>query len=286
MNLDPRTIAAAALGRDPGPLTKAESLSNQVYLGADVVVKLCDRHTRLSREATLTRHLPAGITAPLLASGQQDDGYYACYTRLPGKSPTMADIDAATARTLAAQAIDTLDRLHDWSPPAEALPTLREDIDHGGFTTREALQEAVDRLRIDRLGDVPQHLLDGLHAIAADAPARAATTVPVHADCFWDNWLANGHTVTALLDFEWARFGTPMDDWFFLIRFSGQHLADVLDLVAETTSTPKDVLRAECEAREAHFLAYDLHYALEHEPRMAADRLRDLEQLIVDHRWW
>jgi aminoglycoside phosphotransferase (APT) family kinase protein len=281
MNVDPRTIAAAALGRDPGPLTKADSRSNQVYLGADVVVKLNDRHTRLSREVALTPHLPAGITAPLLASGQQDDVRYACYTRLPGSPPSMDAIDTKTARTLAAQAIDKLDRLHDWTPPAEAVPTLREYLDHGGFTSRESLQQEIDRLR----DKVPQHLVDGLNAIAKDAPERAKTTVPVHADCFWDNWLANGDTVTALLDFEWARFGDPMDDWFFLIRFSGPHLAGVLDLVAETTSTPKDVLRTECAAREAHFLAYDLRYALEQEPAMVAGRLRDLEELIVGRHW-
>jgi hypothetical protein len=48
----------------------------------------------------------------------------------------------------------------------------------------------------------------------------------------------------------------------------------------------QDVLRTECEAREAHFLAYDIRYALEQEPAMLADRLRDLEQLIVGRHWW
>jgi aminoglycoside phosphotransferase (APT) family kinase protein len=277
MNLDPRSIAGAALGRDPGPLAKASSRSNQVYLGTDIVVKLNDRHTRLSREIALTPYLPAGITAPLLASGQQDGVTYACYTRLPGSPPRMDDIDAKTARTLAVQAIDTLERLHDWTPPAEALPTLREDFDHGGFTSKDALQQEIDRLK-----DVPRHLVDSLNAIAGNAPERAKTTVPVHADCFWDNWLSNGDTVTALLDFEWARFGEPMDDWFFLIRFSGRHEADVLDLVAEATSTPKDVLRTECEAREAYFVAYDLN----HEPDLAAERLAGLEELVVGRHWW
>jgi hypothetical protein len=59
----------------------------------------------------------------------------------------MDAIDAKTARTLAAQAIDKLERLHDWTPPPEALPTLREDLDHGGFTGREALQQEIDRLK-------------------------------------------------------------------------------------------------------------------------------------------
>jgi hypothetical protein len=281
-----RTIATAALGRDPGPLTAIDSLSHDVFVGADVVVKITDGHTRLSREIALAPHLPDGITAPLLASGRHENLRYACYTRMPGKAPGMGlpDVDARTALALAEQAIEWLDRLHDWAPPAEAVPTLGEPLDHGGFTGREALEEEIDRLNV--LGNVPRHLLDGLAAIAKDAPEQAQTTVPVHADCFWGNWLADGDTLTALLDFEWARFGEPMDDWFFLIRFSGPHLADVLDLVADATATPKAVLSAGCELREANFLATDLRVALERNPKMAAGNIRDLEQLFADRHWW
>jgi len=70
----------------------------------------------------------------------------------------------------------------------------------------------------DRDGMVPRRLLDGLTEIAERAPLRAQAVVPVHADCHWGNWLAHGQRVTALLDFEWARFGEPVDDWFFLAR--------------------------------------------------------------------
>src|SRR4051794_28611931 len=66
-----RAIATAALGRDPGPMAIAESLSHYVYVGSDVVVKLidADRPTRLDREIALAPHLPTGLTAPLLDSG-------------------------------------------------------------------------------------------------------------------------------------------------------------------------------------------------------------------------
>src|SRR5687768_14035571 len=66
------TIAAAILGRDPGPMVTAASMSHYVYLGADVVVKIVDAggHTRLDREIALAPHLPAGLGAPLLASGR------------------------------------------------------------------------------------------------------------------------------------------------------------------------------------------------------------------------
>jgi thiamine kinase-like enzyme len=79
---------------------------------------------------------------------------------------------------------------------------------------------------------VSRRLLAGLTAIAEQAPPNARAVVPVHADCHWGNRLASGHRLTAPLDFEWARFGEPADDWFFLARLSGPHMEMVLDVIA------------------------------------------------------
>ncbi|MFE4632629.1 hypothetical protein ACFRJ1_04505 [Streptomyces sp. NPDC056773] len=293
-----RAIAAAALGRDPGPMAAAESSSHQVYVGPDAVVKLIDSasHTRLDRETALAPHLPAGLTAPLLGSGvhrlETGEVRYACYARVPGTAPGMGmpGADAATARALAGEAVERLGRLHQWVPAGPADRTLREVPDHGGFTGRAVLLADVEGLAAaDRNGTVPSRLLDGLRTIAEHAPAQARTDVPVHADCHWDNWLARGRSVTALLDFEWARFGEPLDDWFFLARFSGPHMETVLDVIARATGTPPEALRAGCEVREAAHLAADLRLALEHpgvHTGMAADRLRSLEELVVGRYWW
>ena len=132
-------------------------------------------------------------------------------------------------------------------------------------------------------------LIDGLTAIADRAPLAAQTVVPVHADCHWGNWLARDGIVTALLDFEWARFGEPADDWFFLARFSGPHVDVVLDVIADATATRQETLRAQCEVREAAHLASDLRSGLERPgPRagMIADRLRALAELIDGRYWW
>ncbi|HEY0936887.1 MAG TPA: hypothetical protein VGD91_24525, partial [Trebonia sp.] len=55
-----RAVTLAAPGRDPGPMVVAESSSHDVYVGADVVVKLidADRHSRLDREITLVPSCP------------------------------------------------------------------------------------------------------------------------------------------------------------------------------------------------------------------------------------
>ncbi|QWF83303.1 phosphotransferase family protein [Amycolatopsis sp. CA-230715] len=294
MDADARAIAEVALGRDPGPMDAAESKSHRVYVGADLVVKIIDAtgHQRLDREIALAPHLPDGLTAPLLASGRHTLGRreirYACYPRVPGTAPGIGLPSAtnSTARLLAEQAVQQLTALHGWTPTGRAEETLAETLDHGGFVGKDALVAEIDTLTaLDRNGVVPRRVLDGLTAIAERAPSHARTAVPVHADCHWGNWLADDRTVTALLDFEWARFGDPVDDWVFLAGFSGPHLQTVLDVITEATATSPDVLRAECEVRQAAYLTTDLRDALE-SPGTPADVLSDLDELITGRIWW
>jgi hypothetical protein len=293
-----REIAEAALGRDPGPMTAVASSSHHVYVSSDVVVKIIDAaaHSRLDREIALAPHLPAGLTAPLLSSGLRRLGTRevrcACYARVPGAAPGMGlpGVDGVTARLLAEAAVRRLGVLHSWMPAGQAAQTLREPLDHGGFVSQAALFAGIENVAaLDRYGTVARQLLDGLMAIAERAPLHARTVVPVHADCHWGNWLARDRSVTAMLDFEWARFGEPADDWFFLARFSGPHMETVLDVIARATTTPPKTLRSQCEVRDAAYLASDLRAGLERPGApagMVADRLRGLEELIAGHYWW
>ncbi len=293
-----REIAMAALGRDPGPMTGTASDSHHVYLGPDVVVKVIDAagHSRLDREIALVPSLPAGLTAALLSSGRHQLGTrevrYACYTRIPGTAPGMGlpGADRATARLLAKQAVQRLGLLHSWMPAGEAEQTLRAPLDHGGFVSQAALLAEIGNLAsLDRDQVIARDLLDGLTAIAEHAPSRARIVVPVHADCHWGNWLARDRSVTALLDFEWARFGEPADDWFFLARFSGPHLETVLGVIAAETTTSLDSLRTACEVREAAHISADLRIALGRPgfpAGLGAERLRGLEALIIGRHWW
>lgn len=286
-----REIVEAALGGDPGPLRRASSISpNQVFVGEDVVVKVihADGHRGVSREIALVPMLPAGITAPLLASGEHEGLRYACFARMPGASPGLhlPHTDAATARRLASQAVERLERLHTWRPDADSKATLTEELHHGGFTGRERFREDLERLRhADRDGVVPARVLDGLSEIAERAPDRVEAAVPVHGDCDWENWLADGDTITALLDFEWARLAEPADDWFFLIRFSGPHMGAVLDVVTEHTGIPDDELRAACEVREASYVISDVRLTLEgHSAGVGS--ISDLVEIVDGRCWW
>jgi Phosphotransferase enzyme family len=290
-------IAAATLGRDPGPMSTAASMSHYVYIGSDIVVKIVDAagHTRLDLEIALAPHLPTGLGAPLLASGRYQldtcDVRYACFTRMPGASPgvDLPGVDTATARRLAEQAVQRLTDLHNWTPSVDVDQTLRGSLRHEGFVSRAALVTEIEGIAAaNRDAIVPRHLIDGLTAIAQRAPVSARTEVPVHADSDWGNWLADDKTVTTLLDFERARFGEPADDWVLLALTSGPHLEIVLDAIAQATSISPEALRAECEVRHATFNAEDIHLGLQQPdvPVWMANRIRDLEGLVVGRRWW
>jgi hypothetical protein len=290
-------IAAAILGRDPGPMTAAASMSHYTYIGSDVVVKIIDAngHTRLDREIALAPHLPVGMGARLLASGRsQSETYdvrYACFSRMPGASPGLGlpGVRAGTARLWAEQAVQRLNDLHHWKPIGDAEQLLETSPVHEGFVSRAGLVTDIERVAAaDRDAVIPSHLMDGLMAIADRAPLHLCADVPVHADGDWSNWLADDHGITALLDFEFARLGEPADDWVLLAVTSGPHLDIVLDAIAQATTTAPETLRAACELRDAAFIAEDLRVALEQPeiPASAVNRIGDLEGLVVGRRWW
>jgi hypothetical protein len=290
-------IAAVATGRDPGPMSIVASMSHYVCVGSDVVVKLIDAegHDRLDLEIALAPHLPPGLGAQLLASGRGQwytiDVRYACFARVPGGPPGvgLSAVDAKTVQRWAEQAVQRLDALHSWQPSPRVGRALRESPVHEGFISRQALLDQIQGMvTADRNAVIPSHLIDGLLAIAGHAPQHARADVPVHADCDWGNWLADEHDLTALLDFERARFGEPADDWVLLAATSGPHLAAILDVIADATDTEMEALRAACELRDATFITHDIHaaLALPEVPPWMLSRVGHLERLVVGRRWW
>lgn len=293
-----RSIGEGALGADPGRMDQVPSASHQVFVGSAVVVKIiaATEHTRLDREVAVARDLPVGLSAPVLAHGRYriggEDLRYACLARVPGASPGMglAGVDRPTALGWAHQAVQQLQRLHDWVPTEPTAAIVAEPLEHGGFVSRSQLLEELQAVRIlDREQIMARPVRDVLVAIADRAPERAEQVVPVHADCHWGNWLVHGKSVTALLDFEWARFGEPAEDWMFLSRFSGLHRQTVLTVVAEVTGTSLATLRAACEVREVAYLISDLRLKLQDPHRMTppTDRnIGELEEITLDRSWW
>ena len=62
----------------------------------------------------------------------------------------------------------------------------------------------------------------------------------------------------------------------------------LLDVIAEQTPGSPETLRTACELRHAALLADDLRHALElpHPPPWMAQRVRELESLVVQRCWW
>jgi len=139
-------------------MAAADSLSHHVYVGPDVVVKVIDatRHSRLDREIALAPHLPAGLTASLLASGygsreRPKFATPAYAAREDDSRDGPAGADGATACLLAEQAMQRLGGLHRWVPAGLAELTLGEPLDHAGSSARpRCLAEVENLAALDR----------------------------------------------------------------------------------------------------------------------------------------
>lgn len=219
--------ALQAVGVSAAGLTRADSVTNEVWLTPDYVVRVNrDASLRLHREAVLSQVLPEEVGYPdLIQHGGEAGSDWLVAERLPG------------------------------IPLSRAWPTLTVD------RRREAVRQLASRLRavhatpcprLEGLHDVPQlldpaptgaqavrRLLDGLDA-AAELPNVDASLIRdardlvlstcgaldpfdvptvVHGDLSFENILWSDGEITALLDFEYARPGPADLDLDVLLRF-------------------------------------------------------------------
>lgn len=216
-------------------LTGDESLidsgSNDAWLLGDRVVRICWRGDidRLLRESMLAEVLPSTIPhASLDDYGRDDTLSWAVSPRVAGIS--LADLWATSPedrlRDLTRQSAAIMRALHRWSPPGDLVTVLRQARRSPGadaLTVVGALgaptefnhqQTMVDFLR--NTSYVDGALLD---AVSARIQAAQAALVPllqmdvlVHGDFTPGNMLVDNGEVTALLDFEYARFAPATDD--------------------------------------------------------------------------
>jgi hypothetical protein len=210
LSIDRRRRALAAAGLDPdAPMRAAPSYSNEVWIGAEVVVRinhpglLGGNPARLLREAALAARLPPAARYPeILGSGADAGMAWLALRRVPGVELGRAwRTMSATARERAiGQLAEALSVLHavpcdditgdDIEPPhtlplAPLLALVEEAIAEGGDS--ELLREtaAFVRERWAAFDDTGLGL--------------------VHGDPHLENWLWDGAQVSAMLDLEWSR---------------------------------------------------------------------------------
>ncbi len=207
------------------PLTRASSVTNEVWVSDEVVVRVNRQpNQRLRREATLGPLLPARIGYPdIIAYGGQLGADWLVLERIPGNVlsrcwPTMTTDER---RSAVRQLADILKSLHGFVPPPD-LPAIDTPqlLGGHGFRAVDPLLEALDQA--ERLDHVDAHLIGETRQLVLDTCAVIEPfDVPtlVHGDLHFENVLWDGMRITTLLDFEWCRAGPPDLDLDVFLRF-------------------------------------------------------------------
>ena len=158
---------------------------------------------------------PAILGAPFLFCEKAAGGAV-----VPWVSPTEAPLADDYRRALGAQFIDALAALHrvPWQgrPVAQLTP---------GITADNAARLTVDHLaaQIHRWAMRPYPLADwGLRWLYANAPVAPHVAI-VHGDYRTGNFLEQGGSITAILDWELVHLGDPHEDlgWASLPMYKG-----------------------------------------------------------------
>ncbi|MBS1848942.1 MAG: aminoglycoside phosphotransferase family protein [Actinobacteria bacterium] len=208
------------------PLELANSVTNEVWIGHDVVVRINAKpNDRLRREAALARLLPPEVGyPPIIAYGGEVGADYLILQRVPGHPlgrwwPGMTVDQRRDAITQLARKLEAVHSTSAFGlPPLLHTPQLLTSA-HDGRDAVRPLLAAVDELA--GMPHVEHRLVDQVRAIIeATAPALTpfdADTL-IHGDLTFENILWDGERITALLDFEWARPGPPDLDLDILLR--------------------------------------------------------------------
>jgi aminoglycoside phosphotransferase (APT) family kinase protein len=200
-----------------GPVRRAVNSHNEIWFAGPYVVRVDPnpRSRRLQHEVRVLGRLPAEVpAAPVFGHGREQFGEWLVVGRVDGSElsrawPTMTVEQrerAVTAVGRAMAAIHSVDavagRLDEGLPddpmacphqlPAERLAERLGEAARLPFVDRGMIEAAVVQL--------------ATKASALDRHPRSL----VHGDLHFENVLWNGHDVTAIVDFEWARPG-PRD---------------------------------------------------------------------------
>ena len=162
----------------------------------------------LARETRILRALGgAGIRVPRI-DGWSDEHRVALQQRVPG-SADLPPAPPAQRRAVLLDFIAEIARMHALTPERLALPELAIPR-----TPAEAALGEVDKLEAMLAGHrTPEPLARfGAAWLRSHVPEKLERVALVQGDTGPANFLFEGEHVTALVDFEWAHFGDPMED--------------------------------------------------------------------------
>lgn len=219
--------ALQSIGASSEGLVRADSVTNEVWLTYDLVVRLNrDASMRLHREAVLSQVLPDEVGYPqVIQHGGEVGSDWLVAQRLPGVPLSRAwpTLTPMARRDAVHQIADRLKAVHRTPCPRldglHDVPQLLDPAPSGN----QAVQRLLNAIaRASQLPAVdPSFMADLTRQVSDLAPALDpfdATTI-VHGDLTFENILWDGAEVTALLDFEYARPGPPDLDLDVFLRF-------------------------------------------------------------------
>ena len=211
------------------PITRASSVTNEVWLTDDMVIRVNRRpNHRLRREADLAPHLPDSVGYPrTIAYGGELGADWLITERRPGEmlSVCWPDMGEFERRNAVRQLAGMLRELHQVKvppglPPIEDPPQLLDPakipVIAPILTTLDALEQgaASNGVSAGLIADIRLLVSNPNNALE---PYSTATLI--HGDLHFQNVLWDGFSVTALLDLEWARGAPPDLDLDVFLRF-------------------------------------------------------------------
>ena len=221
--------ALEAAGLEPHvELTRAHSVTNEVWTTPDVVVRVNRRpDRRLRREAALGAKLPAEVNYPEIVGYGTGTGFdWLVVRRRPGNVlsrcwPTMTtEQRRAAVRQLAVM----LRALHRAISPVGLEDVGAPQLLQGGQgqSTVAQLLDGLERAR--GLAHVGSGLIDVLVDVVRSTQRLIEPfDVPtlIHGDLTFENVLWDGERISALIDFEWSRAAPPDLELDVFLRFLG-----------------------------------------------------------------
>lgn len=277
-------------------LQRAPSTSNEVFLADDHVIRINrDRGNaaRLLREAELCLALPRLVWTPeIVEYGRENGTAFLIVRRKRGR--TLArwwpDMRPGQRRDAVEQLAACMRAIHSTAVP-EGLDPIMETPQLLGSAGNPSLPVLHGLQRLRSIASVDSSLIDELeskvHSLATSIELFPDTGL-VHGDLSLENVLWDGSSVSAVLDFEWAR-GAPRElDLDVLCRFlvlpdlhvpeayrgrvGPDDYREVIGWLAE--SYPELFSPAELDRRLALFaIAYEVRAVLANPPKGPADRL-------------
>jgi aminoglycoside phosphotransferase len=228
--------ALAGSHLDPSvPLERASSVTNEVWLTADHVIRVNRRSSsRLFRESVLGATLPAKVGyPPIVGRGGKHGEDWLVSERVPGRplAHVWADLSADERCSSIHQLVYRLKAVHQTPVPVDlpeipGIPSLlRLDADDPIEFVLLGLEEASQLEFVD-----PTLMQRAAATVDLLAPALLPdeTTMLVHGDITFENVLWHQGTITALIDFEFARPGPKDLDLDVILRcvaFPDLHVA-------------------------------------------------------------